>query len=193
MVVQQIITNIAVSLNASSQQHTLDVTFNEKYWGWFAARSEKQTTSETTRETTSDPSESFCEARVITQGDMNGEDAAVLLASPGNTDQLFNHGRVTQKGPAAQRSSQNPQNSHSVHIGPLSLSVRPLSEYQQSLITRILSLRSRGWSDHHIAKHFNDSGFLTPRGCSWVPQSVFSIRRKYQRRLARIGGEDGKR
>jgi hypothetical protein len=83
------------------------------------------------------------------------------------------------------------QNSPCVYIGPVILDVRPLSEYQESLIATILRLKSEGWLDHQIAKYFNDSGYLTPRGCSWVSQSVFSIRRKYQQRLARLGEEEG--
>ena len=83
------------------------------------------------------------------------------------------------------------ENTPCIDIGPLTFNVRPLSQYQESLIATILRLRSEGWLDHHIAKHFNDSGYLTPRGCSWLSQSVFSIRRKYQRRLARLGEMEG--
>ncbi len=82
-------------------------------------------------------------------------------------------------------------NSPCVRIGPVILDVHLLSQYQESLIATILRLRSEGWLDHHIAKYFNDSGYLTPRGCNWVPQSVFSIRRKYQRRLERLGDSEG--
>ena len=83
------------------------------------------------------------------------------------------------------------ENTPCIDIGPLTFNVRPLSQYQESFIATILRLRSEGWLDHHIAKQFNDSGYLTPRGCSWVPQSVFSIRKKYQRKLARLGEGEG--
>jgi hypothetical protein len=76
-----------------------------------------------------------------------------------------------------------------VSSGPVRLDIRPLSVYQQKLIDMILSLRSQGWSDRQIANHFNETGYLTPRGCRWLPQSVFSVRKKYQKRLERLGGE----
>ena len=80
-----------------------------------------------------------------------------------------------------------PENTPCVRVGPLTFNVRPLSQYQESLIATILRLRSEGWLDHHIAKYFNDSGYLTPRGHRWIPQGVFSMRSKYQIRLGRIG------
>ncbi|MFM6979327.1 MAG: recombinase family protein [Methylophilaceae bacterium] len=52
----------------------------------------------------------------------------------------------------------------------------------------IHSLRSQSWSDRQIANYFNETGYLTPRGHRWLPQSVFSIRKKYEKRLERIGG-----
>jgi hypothetical protein len=74
-----------------------------------------------------------------------------------------------------------------VSSGPVTLDIRPLSEYQQTLISTVLSLRSQGWTDRQIAIHFNETGYLTPRGHRWLPQSVFSMRKKYQIRLERIG------
>jgi len=58
-----------------------------------------------------------------------------------------------------------------------------VSPYQQQLIETILPLRSIGWSDRQIANHFNEKGYLTPRGSRWLPQIVFSIRKKYKKRL----------
>ena len=75
-----------------------------------------------------------------------------------------------------------------VSSGPVTLDIRPLSEYQKTLIDTVLSLRSQGWNDRQIANLFNETGYLTPRGCKWVPQSVFSMRKKYAKRLARLGG-----
>ncbi|MBM3366628.1 MAG: hypothetical protein FJY48_13200 [Betaproteobacteria bacterium] len=43
------------------------------------------------------------------------------------------------------------------------------------------------WSDRQIASHFNEIGYLTPRGHEWLPQSVHSILRKYRVRLERLG------
>jgi hypothetical protein len=90
-------------------------------------------------------------------------------------------------GPAQQNSSRNTAKTLRVTIGPLTLDIRPLSPYQQSLIDIIHSLRSQSWSDRQIANYLNGSGYLTPRGHSWFPQSVFSMRKKYERRLARLG------
>ena len=50
----------------------------------------------------------------------------------------------------------------------------------------ILQLRSDGWIDKQIADHFNLIGWLTTRGQSWLPQSVFSMRKKYARRLETV-------
>jgi hypothetical protein len=76
-----------------------------------------------------------------------------------------------------------------VSRGPVTLDIRPLSDYQQTLIDTVLSLRSLGWNDSQIAKHFNETGYFTPRGCRCLAQSVFSMRKNYQIRLARIGGD----
>ncbi len=91
-------------------------------------------------------------------------------------------------GPASQSSPREPAKGYCVSSGPVTLDIRPLSAYQQELISTVLSLRSQGWNDRQIANHFNETGYLTPRGCKWVPQSVFSIRKKYQKRLERLGG-----
>jgi len=91
-------------------------------------------------------------------------------------------------GPAAQRSPREPVKGLVVSSGAVTLDIRPLSDYQKLLIRSILTLRSRGWNDRQIANHFNETGYLTPRGCRWVPQSVFSIRKKYRIRLERLGG-----
>ncbi len=74
-----------------------------------------------------------------------------------------------------------------VSSGPVTLDIRPMSSYQQVLIDLILSLRSRGWSDRQIANHFNETGYLTHRGCRWFPQSVFSMRKKCEMRMVRLG------
>ena len=90
-------------------------------------------------------------------------------------------------GPASQSSPREPTMSLVVSSGPVTLDIRPLSAYQQELISTVLSLRSQGWTDRQIANHFNETGYLTPRGHKWFPQSVFSMRKKYQIRLERIG------
>jgi hypothetical protein len=67
--------------------------------------------------------------------------------------------------------------------------VSPLSPYQQQLIDRIQTLSQDGWTDRQIAKYFNEAGYLTPRGKQWIAQSVFSMRTKWEKRLARISGK----
>ena len=66
------------------------------------------------------------------------------------------------------------------------LAVPALSPYQQQLINRIQTLSQDGWTDRQIAKHFNNNGYLTPRGKKWIAQGVFSMRTKWEKRLARI-------
>jgi hypothetical protein len=46
-----------------------------------------------------------------------------------------------------------------VSSGPVTLDIRPLSAYQQELISTVLSLRSQGWNDSQIANHFNETGY----------------------------------
>jgi hypothetical protein len=96
---------------------------------------------------------------------------------------------VTLLGPAAQSSPREPVKSFIVSSGAVNLDIRLLSVYKQTLIATVLSLTSIGWSDRQIANHFNETGYLTPRGCKWNPQSVFSMLKKYEGRLVRLGGE----
>ena len=100
---------------------------------------------------------------------------------------LIRHGRVNSKGPLLQRSSTESPKTLTISSKPLVLDIRPLSDYQQTLIDTILRLRSEGWLDRQIANHFNAIGSLTPRGHRFIPQSIYSMRKKYERRLARIG------
>ena len=95
---------------------------------------------------------------------------------------------MTPNGPLPQRPGRESPEVLIVSSGPVTLDIRPLSDYQRQLIAAVLHLRSQGWSDRQIAKHFNDIGYLTPRGRKWLPQSVYSVRNKYGKRLARLGG-----
>jgi hypothetical protein len=87
-------------------------------------------------------------------------------------------------GPASQSPSRESPKSLIVSSGAVTLDIRPLSAYQQQLIDKILSLKSSKGSDRQIANHFNEIGYLTPRGHEWLPQSVHSILRKYRVRLS---------
>ena len=190
-IISKMISSTTVHFDEMTKKHTLRVTFSEATQRVINAIREAKSSSANNGNQTNDISESFCEARIKDQGDVIGESPEGLPTSPDDLVRLFGDGGVIGGAPLSQRSCESLQNTPCVHIGPVILGVRPLSQYQASLIATILRLRSEGWLDHYIAKHFNDSGYLTPRGCSWVPQSVFSIRRKYQRRLARLGEEEG--
>ena len=96
---------------------------------------------------------------------------------------------MTPIGPLPQNHGRESPKLLTVSSGPVTLDIRPLSAYQQQLIDTILTLRSLGWTDRQIANHFNETGYLTPRGRRWIPQSVFSIRKKFRARLERLGGE----
>src|SRR5690606_4978678 len=80
------------------------------------------------------------------------------------------HGGIAPAGPHPQTSPQEPATGLVVCSGPVVLSVRPLSDYQHTLIGSIVRLRANGWTDRQIANHFNLIGMLTPRGRSWLPQ-----------------------
>jgi hypothetical protein len=100
----------------------------------------------------------------------------------------FHHGGVSLTGPASQSPGREHAKGLILSSGPVALDIRPLSDYQQTLIDTILSLRSRGWSARQTANHFNETGYLTPRGARWLPQSVYSTRVKYEARLVILGG-----
>lgn len=53
----------------------------------------------------------------------------------------------------------------------------------------VLPLSPGGWSDRQIVKRFNETGNLTLRGRKWSPRRAFSIRKKYEKRLAELSGE----
>jgi hypothetical protein len=190
-VINKMISSTTVHFDEKSKKHTLHVTFSEATQRVINAIRETKSSSANNGNQTNETSESSCEVRIRDQRDVIEESTEALQTSPDDLVRLFGDGGVGDEGPLPQRFAGSLQNTPCVHIGPVILSVRPLSEYQESLITTILRLRSEGWLDHQIAKHFNESGYLTPRGCSWVPQSVFSIRRKYQRRLGRLGEGEG--
>ena len=95
---------------------------------------------------------------------------------------------MTPLGPLPLNTGRESPESLVVSSGPVTLDIRPLSAYQQTLIATVLSLRSRGWSDCQIANHFNLAGTMTPRGYRFSPQSVFSMRTKYLKSVESFGG-----
>jgi hypothetical protein len=91
-------------------------------------------------------------------------------------------------GPASQSPGIKSPEVLCISSGPVTLDIRPLSSYQQSLIDTIHTLRSQSWNDRQIANYFNEMGYRTPRGHRFIAQSVFSIRKKYEKRLERLCG-----
>jgi hypothetical protein len=115
------------------------------------------------------------------------DDLSIGQQQLGDRARSFGDGGVGLLGPAPQSPGSESPKALIVSSGPVTLDIRPLSDYQQQLIDAILKLRLSGWSDRQIANHFNETGYLTPRGRRWLPQSVFSMRTKLQRRLVRVG------
>lgn len=70
---------------------------------------------------------------------------------------------MTPIGPLPQNHGRESPEVLTVNSGPVNLDIRPLSACQKQLIDAVLRLRSQGWSHRQIAKHFNDTGYLTPR------------------------------
>lgn len=94
-------------------------------------------------------------------------------------------------GPAAQRPGRESPEVLIISSGPVVLSVSRLAPAQQQLIHRILSLRSPGRSDSQIANHLNETGDRIPdaSGLQMDPAEYFSERKKYEKRLKRLGKE----
>ena len=90
---------------------------------------------------------------------------------------------MSRQGTQPQRSPSDPAKGLTVGSGPVVLSVRPQSRYKQQLIDAIQQLRRLGWMDTAIAKHLNETGYLTPRGRRWLPQHVYSLRRNALNRI----------
>lgn len=86
-------------------------------------------------------------------------------------------------GPAPQIVPREPTKNLRVTSGPVTLDIRLLSDYKQQPTDAILALRANGWSGRQIANHYNETGYLTPRGRSWIAQGVFSVRKKYRTRI----------
>ena len=106
-----------------------------------------------------------------------------------NLGDLSRHGGVETLGPSPEIAGKEDPTHLRLCSDPLTLSVRPLSSYQQQLLHSIQSLEGLGWTDQQIANHFNELGWLTPRGYRWIAQSVFSMRTKHEKRLARISNK----
>ena len=100
---------------------------------------------------------------------------------------LFSHGGVSLIGAELLCHGRELPKFLIVSSGPVNLDIRPLSPYRKQLLDAIDDLRIKSWSDRQIADHFNLIGLLTPRGHRWLPQSVFSLRKKWEMGLAKIG------
>ena len=86
-------------------------------------------------------------------------------------------------GPAAQRPGREHAKGHIVSSGPADLSIQRLSAFQWELIDMIDRLRSKCWLDRQIAEHVNAIVWLTQRDHYWLSTGVFSVGKKYAKRL----------
>ncbi len=183
-IIQTTVSAISVFFDSKSMKHRLTVTFTENVSQ--CIRSIEQATHQLTAESFGHSCEpfNFTEHSHRTLGNsLRSQSQSEKVQSS-----LVDDGGVVSLGPLSQKLSRNTPKILGVSIGPLTLDIRPLSSYQQSLIDTIHTLRSRSWSDRQIANYFNETGYKkTPRGHRFIAQSVFSIRKKYEKRLARLG------
>ena len=67
-------------------------------------------------------------------------------------------------GPAQQSPGKESPEVLIVSSGPITLDIRPLSDYQKMIVSSLFKLRFRGWNDRQIANHCTEISYLTPRG-----------------------------
>ena len=186
-VVSSIINCISVFFDTDKKQHRIDIEFSETFSSLLVSVAKKHQIGDGCH----DGLEGISESIYVDNGPLHRENAPYHEADQMSKffcpAQPFGHGGIGLDGPSPQTPDRVTPKLFSISSGPVTLDIRPLSDYQQQLVETILSLRSRGWSDRQIGNHFNETGYLTPRGHRWSPQSVFSIRKKYQARLERLG------
>jgi len=117
----------------------------------------------------------------------NESDQTDNYVSPSDRSRLLSDRGIISKGCLPHNTDRHPSNLLIVRSLPQPLSVRPLSDYQVQLITTITRLRQSGWNDSQIARHFNEQGMLTVRGQIFLGKHVWSMMRKYEERLGRVG------
>jgi hypothetical protein len=118
---------------------------------------------------------------------VNESDQTDNYVSPSDRSRLLGDRGIISKGCLSHNTDRHPSNPLTVRSVPQPLSVRPLSDYQVQLITTITRLRQSGWNDSQIARHFNQQGMLTVRGQVFLGKHVWSIMRRYEERLGRLG------
>ena len=121
-----------------------------------------------------------------TEGPLSNKKAFGTGDGAGNRIHPFRHGGIVPGGPLPENPGSGEPKHLSLCSDPLTLDIRPLSPYHEKLFHSVQSLKHLGWTDLQIADHFNQVGLLTQRGHRWIAQSVFSIRKKHEKRLARI-------
>ena len=121
-----------------------------------------------------------------TEGPLSNKKAFEKGDGAANRIRPFRHGGIVPGGPLPENPGSGGPKHLSLCSDPLTLDIRPLSPYHEKLFHSVQSLKSLAWTDLQIADHFNQAGLLTPRGHRWIAQSVFSILKKHEKRLARI-------
>jgi len=118
---------------------------------------------------------------------VNESDQTDNYVSPSDRSRLLGDRGIVSQGCLPHNTDRHPSQFLTVRSNPQPLSVRPLSDYQVQLITTITRLRQSGWNDTQIARYFNEQGMLTVRGQVFLGKHVWSMMRKYEERLARVG------
>jgi hypothetical protein len=187
IVVSKAVSSITATFDVETKKHCLDVAIKEVIARQLADVMGRSRRSSDRVVLT--PSERVSEGSSLVM-DVSGDacdDLSIGQQQLSDRARSFGDGGVGLLGPAPQSPGSESPKALIVSSGPVTLDIRPLSDYQRQLIDAILKLRLSGWSDRQIANHFNETGYLTPRGRRWLPQSVFSMRTKLQRRLVRVG------
>jgi len=178
------VSEISVFFDSQSNKHRLTVTFSE--YVSQCLRAIEQATQQLTAESFG----SSCESFNFTDHFHRTVGNSLRSQSQSEKDQsgLVDDGGINEVSQLSQNPCKARQSAAVWTSRLLTLAIPPLSAYQQQLIDAIERLRNSGWTDRQIAKYFNDRSMMTPRGKQWIAQSVFSMRMKYERRLARVGG-----
>ena len=175
--------------NQISGKHTIEIEYSQQTTATLSGMCQQQFKSVAT---TANNNQRLVQSAIGLRNDQRELVAETSIPAGNHTSmelEVSAHGGVTPIGCLPLTPHQNQQSLYIVRVGPVPLDIRPLSDYQQSLIDSILSLKSSGWTDSQIANHFNLTGLLTPRGHQFIPQSIFSIRKKYAIRLQRLSGK----
>ena len=183
-IIQTTVSAISVFFDSKSMKYRLTVTFSENVSQ--CLRSIEQATQQLTAESFGNSCESFN----FTDHSHRtfGNSLRTQSQSEKVQSSLVDDGGINEVSQLPQNPSKARQSAAVWTSRLLTLAIPRLSAYQQQQIDAIERLRNSGWTDRQIAKYFNDRSMMTPKGKQWIAQSVFSMRTKYEKRLARVSG-----